>query len=211
MDQQTTVFDTKPLLRPAQLKAAREEIDALKEKVTAPGIEDKAEAIRQLQRVSKTVAEQTPRPPKDGEEEGAMVRRSEQLLRQIVEDGMCSQEEMRKAPPGAVDKHMKWEARNKAAILEWKNLQLRLTHGSEPEAANLERHRPTGSSLNMDNAAIAGRSYFMPEVSGPVVTFDDGEIALLAKHAPDIACRLALMDNGQRGEVKRVLEQFKEA
>jgi hypothetical protein len=36
---------------------------------------------------------------------------------------MPSQEEMRKAPPGAVDKHMGWEKRNKPKIAEWKNLR----------------------------------------------------------------------------------------
>jgi hypothetical protein len=206
---ETTVFDTKPLLRPAQLEEARGELKALEAKITDPGVQDKGEAIKQLRRVQKTVADQTPRPPVDAEEEGRMVRRSEQLLGEIVE-GMPSQEEMRKAPPGAIDKHMNWERRNKAKILEWKNLQLRLTHGTESEAANLERHRPTTSSLNMDGAVIPGKAYFMPAVSGPAVTFSDEEIDTLRKHAPEVALKLALLNNEQRAEVKSILRGFQE-
>jgi hypothetical protein len=123
---------------------------------------------------------------------------------------MPSQEEMRKAPPGAVDKHMSWEKRNKLKILEWKNLRLRLTHGTEAEAANLERHRPTGSTLNMDNAHIVGKQFFMPETSGPVVTFGDDELAILRKHAPEIALKLAVLTNAQRTEVKTILRGFQE-
>lgn len=206
---QTQPLDSgKPLLRPQQLDDARSELKALEAKLTDKGIEDKSEALKQFRRVSKTVNEQTPIPPKDGEEEGRMVARTEQLLSEIVQ-GMPSQEEMRKAPPGAVDKHMAWERRNKAKILEWKNLRLRLTHGKETEAANLERHRPVGSTLNMDNATIPGRQFFgISDVTGPVVTFNDADIALLRQHAPDVALRLPTLSNDQRAEVKTVLKSF---
>ena len=205
--EQQAVFDTKPLLRPRQLTEARNELKALEAKLTEKGIEDKAEALRQFRRVSKTVNEQTPQPPRDGEEEGRMVARSEQLLSEIIQ-GMPSQEEMRKSPPGAVDKHMGWEKRNKAKIQEWKNIRLRLTHGQETEAANLERHRPTQSTLGMDNAVIPGRQYFMPDLNGPVVTFNDAEIDIIRKNAPDVALRLPTLSNEQRAEVKAVIRNF---
>jgi hypothetical protein len=105
---------------------------------------------------------------------------------------------------------MSWERRNKLKILEWKNLRLRLTHGQEPEAANLERHRPRDSTLNMDNAHVVGKSFFMPETSGPAVLFNDAELALLRQHAPDIALKLPLLSNEQRAEVKNVLRGFQE-
>ena len=71
---QTQTFDTKTLLRPAQLEEARSEIKTLEAKIKNPGIEDKKEALKQLRRVSKSVAEQTPIPPQSGEEEGRMAR-----------------------------------------------------------------------------------------------------------------------------------------
>jgi hypothetical protein len=80
---------------------------------------------------------------------------------------MPSQEEMRKSPPGAIGKHMRWEKQNKKNLEEWKNLKLRLNHeDTDPDVANFERFRPTSSSsLNMDNAHIPGNQYFLPPQS----------------------------------------------
>ena len=208
MDQAQPVFSTTPLLRPAQLEEARAEVRTLKSKVDDPksGLEDRGAAAAQLRRMSKTLAAQTPEPPKDGAEEGRMVARSKALLDEILV-GMPSQEEMRKAPPGAVDKHMKWERDNKSRIQEWKNLQLRLTHATEPEAANLERHRPTASTLLMDNAYIPGKQFHMPEVTGPSVILGDEQIDYLLKNAPEIALKLPLLTNAQRAEVKAIVER----
>ena len=200
-----TAFDTKPLLRPAQLSDARNELKSLEARLQSPHIEDKGEVAKQLRRVSKTVGDQTPIPPSSHEEEGRMVSRSRALLSDILQ-GMPSQEEMRKAPPGAVDKHMKWEKRNKQKILEWKNLQLRLTHGEDGEAANLEKHRPVGSSLNMDNAYIPGKQFFMPETTGQSVVFSEAQIAFLRGINPNLADMIGTMSNDQRIEVKQAIE-----
>ena len=199
------MFDTKPLLRPAQAEQARNEIKTLEAKVNSPFITDKAEATKQLRRVRTAVENQLPVPPAGAEEEGRMVRRSKELLNDILV-GMPSQEEMRKAPAGAVDKHMKWEKRNKSKILEWKNIQLRLTHGTEPEAANLERHRPTCSSLNMDGAFIAGKQFYLPRGDiGVAVTFSDEQIAAIRALDPGTADKICFMSNDQRAEVKDII------
>ena len=199
------VFDTKPLLRPDQLDRAREEIKTLEAKLSSPLIEDKGMVRKQLQNAQRLTNEQTPLAPTSGDEEGRMVARSKQLLSQIL-DGMPSQEEMRKAPPGAVTKHMQWESRNKPKIMEWKNLQLRLTAGSgDRDAANLEKFRPTSSSLNMDNAQIQGRNFFMPETAGPAVMFSDEQLALLRQMSPALADSLALMGNSDRQKVKETI------
>lgn len=201
---EATAFDTKPLLRPQQVEDMRDEVKMAEAKLSNPAILDKGEARKQLIRTRASLEAQTPKPPSSGEEEGRMVTRSKQLLDQIV-TGMCSQEEMRKAPPGAVDKHMGWEKRNKPAIMEWKNLQLRLKPG-EREAANLERHRPTTSSLNMDNAHIQGKAIYIPENVGSTVTFSDEEMAQLKALKPGLAETVALMTNDQRQVVKDMLE-----
>lgn len=204
--QAQAVFDTKPLLRPAQIEDTKSEIKALEAKLQSPHIEDKGEVAKQLRRVTASFETQRPKPPESGEEEGRMVARSRDLLNDILQ-GMPSQEEMRKAPPGAVDKHMKWEKTNKQKIAEWKNLQLRLTHGTEPDAANLERHRPVGSSLNMDNAYIPGKTFFMPpEGAGIPVMFSNEQLAFLRTISPDLADQVGLMSNDQRRQVKQVLD-----
>lgn len=202
---ETQTFSTKPLMRPAQVKAAKQDIAALEAQVNNPLIEDRGEARKKLIRIRKSFEEQMPRAPATGEEEGRMVARSKQLLDEILV-GMPSQEEMRKAPPGAVDKHMAWEKRNKPKILEWKNLQLRLTDGREAEAANLEKYRPTGSTLNMDNAYIPGKMFFMPPANaGLAVTFSDEQLQVLRALNPQLADMLGLMSNARRQEVKEAI------
>lgn len=202
---ETQTFDTKPLYRPDQLQSAKEEVRSLEAKLANPLIQDKGEVGKQLRRARTMLEMQTPRPPESGEEEGRMVARSKALLNDILQ-GMPSHEEMRKAPPGAVDKHRSWEKRNKAKILEWKNLQLRLTAGTgDREVANLERHRPKTSSLNMDNAFIPGKNFFMPDTNGPAVTFNDAQLALLRQLSPQLADTIAMMTNEQRQQVKETI------
>lgn len=199
----TTQFDTKPLLRPAQLEEMQNQVKIAEAKLSNPAILDKGEARKQLIRNRQTLESQTPRPPVDAAEEGKMVARSKQLLNEVLA-GMPSQEEMRKAPPGAVDKHMGWEKRNKSKILEWKNLQLRLRPG-EREAANLERHRPVGSTLSMDNSYIQGQQFHIPENVGATVTFSDGELEQLRALKPGLAETVGSMTNEQRAVVKDML------
>jgi hypothetical protein len=205
MHQAPPMFDTKPILRPSQVSEAKAEIASAQAALNNPSpTEDKAEVAKRLRRLTKTFNEQVPRAPTSSEEEGRMVSRSRALLSEILQ-GMPSQEEMRKAPPGAVDKHAKWERANKKRIQEWKNLQIRLTHGEEPEAANLERHRPTGSTLNMDNAYIQGKQIYIPDGVGSTVTFNDAQIAVLRMVSPQLADALSLMSNQQRAQVKEAL------
>ena len=199
----TTAFDTKPLLRPQQVEEMKAEVASAEAKLSNPAILDKGEARKQLIRTRASLESQTPKPPVDAAEEGRMVTRSRQLLDQILA-GMPSQEEMRKAPPGAVDKHMGWEKRNKPAILEWKNLQLRLRLG-EREAANLERHRPVSSTLSMDNAVVQGKNFYIPEGVGATVTFSDAELDQLNALKPGLRDTVGAMSNEQRQVVKDML------
>lgn len=205
--QSQTAFDTKPLLRPDQVDSAKDEIKSLEEKLSNKHIEDKAEVRRQLRRAKQDFENQVPRAPQNVEEEGQMVKRSRELLSEIL-PGMCSQEEMRKAPPGAVDKHRAWEARNKVRIMEWKHIMLRLTAGSgDRDAANLEKHRPTQSTLNMDNAFIHGKQIFLPDAdAGRGVTFSDEQLAVLERISPEIRAKLASLDNPTRRKVKDAVE-----
>lgn len=193
---------TRSLLRPNQVEDYKAEIKSAEEKLQSKHIQDKGEVSKQLRRLKAAFESQVPRAPETGEEEDNLVRRGKQLLDDILV-GMPSQEEMRKAPPGAVDKHMKWEARNKAKIQEWKNIQLRLTAGSnEREAANLERFRPVSSSLSMDNAFIAGKQFFLPPYgAGLPVVFSQEQLAYLKSQGFEVG----VMTNTQRSEVKDVL------
>lgn len=201
-----TAFPTKSLLRPDQVTRAKAEIESLEKKLNNKHIEDKGEVRRQLQRAKRDFDSQVPQPPQDAAEEDRMVKRAKQLVTEFTV-GMPSQEEMRKAPPGAVDKHMAWEKRNKKRISEYKHIMLRLTAGSEDHsAANIEKHRPVASSLNMDNAHIPGKQFFMPETAGPSVVFSEEQLAVIESVSPDIRKQLASLDNATRSQVKRVVE-----
>lgn len=199
-------FDTKPLLRPRQVEEAKSEIKSREDMLKSPHIEDKGEVMKQLRRMRKTFEEQVPHHPTSGEEEGRMVARSRELLAEII-PAMCSQEEMRKAPPGAVDKFMMGENSPaiKRKILEWKNLQLRLKPG-EREAANLERYRPVTNTLNMDNAFIPGKQYHLPPVGAAMpVTFNEEQIAAIRALDPALADMLGSLGNAERALVKDTL------
>lgn len=202
-----TQFSTKNLLRPDQVQRAKDEMKALERKLENRHIEDKAEVSRQLRRAKKDYETQVPTPPENPAEEDRMVKRAKHLVSEFTQ-GMPSQEEMRKAPPGAVDKHIAWERRNKTRIAEYKHIMLRLTAGSgDLSAANIEKHRPTASSLNMDNAHISGKAIYLPEsTTGRGVTFSDEQLALLEKLSPEIRAQLASLDNATRAKVKDVVE-----
>jgi len=148
------------LLRPTQITEAESERKSLEYKLSQPGV-DKGAINGQLRRLNVQLEKQSPKMP-TGEAKDAMVEETSDLLEKILV-GMPSQEEMRKNPPGAVDKHMQWEKRNKKDIIRWKNNQLRLNEGDDnTEIANLEKFRPSRSTLNMDNAQIPGNDIHLP-------------------------------------------------
>lgn len=207
MSLETLNLDTKPLLRPHQQAAFQEERAALEEKMHSPHIQDKAEVGKQIRRLDTALKTQTAKPFVGKEIDEAI--RLEVELRERILQGMPSQEEMRKNPHGAVDKHIAWEKRNKSNIELWKNCKLRLNPGSEDrDLCNFEKYRPTKNSLNMDSTQIAGTNYFLPpDGAGLPVRFSDAQIELLRELAPEVAERLSLLSNDQRREVKQALAQ----
>ena len=207
---EATTFDTKPLLRPHQVENHENEIKVLETQLTNPAVQDKGEVRKRLLRTRQQLEQQRPRAPETPEEEGRMHKRADELLSEIV-PSMCSQEEMRKNPTGSVDKYQNGEASSwmKKKILEWKNLMLRLKPG-EREAANLERHRPKVSTLNLDNAQIPGKAFYIPPNVGASITFSEEEIASLRALRPSLADSLGLMSNEQRLIMKDLLAGLSE-
>lgn len=198
-------LDTKPLLRPHQLADAHEDRANLEAKLRSPYITEKGEVQRQIKRLDESLAKQTPKGFEGKDKDKAVALEAE--LRGKILDGMLSQEEMRKNPPGAVDRHIAWEKRNKQNMLLWKNLQLRLNVGSDDrDVANFERFRPTQSNMNMDGAQISGKKYYFPPLgAAPSVTFSKDELAFLKDVSPELAEKLALLSNEDRAQVKKAL------
>ena len=154
-----------PLLRPHQMSEHQEEIRLTKEKLSNPAIQDKGAVQRQLRNLSLQYERQAPEALPAGEKDTAAKR--EAALREEITQGMLSQEEMRKNPPGAVDHHIRWERANKAKIMQWKNLRLQLAADTsnpdtwDRDVANLERYRPAGARERVRlDAQIPGKMAF---------------------------------------------------
>ena len=168
------VEDTKPLLRPQQIDEMLDEKQRLERTLDAPihirnQIQDVGAMRRQLRALNMQLDSQSPEPYSSEVVDKAVAR--EKVLREQFTTGMPTQAEMRKTPTGAVDKHMDWERRNKRAIMEWKNIRLRLQQSGgvdgmsdARDVANIERFRPSGGSgeLPMHNPLIAGKDFHIP-------------------------------------------------
>jgi len=142
------------LLRPTQVAEHQQDIRSAEAQLNDPRVQDKGAVRKRLADLKRQTDLQAPRPITDGALKDKIQKESDQLLSEITV-GMLSQEEMRKNPAGAVDRHMKWERANKKKILRWKKLALALNADqSDPytwdrDAANLERFRPVGAQDRM--------------------------------------------------------------
>ncbi len=164
---------TTPYLKPIEVEQKAVELKRLQESLSAPPhirnqLQDVGTLVRRRNDIRRNLEENAPKPYETADLDNA-VARGKTLLSEIVQ-GMPTQAEMRRAPPGAVDKHMKWEQHNKPKILEWKNIQKCLHAAGDADVAdavdtsNLERYRPSGGAgeLNLDNAVIPGASIHLP-------------------------------------------------
>ncbi len=209
---------TSSLLRPGQVEEAKNEIGRIESTLNAPphvqsAIQDVGEMRRQLRSLKKDLETQAPKPYTDNLD--AAIARSA-LLKEEILQGMPTQAEMRRNPAGAVDKHRKWEKRNKGNILEWKNIQLNLHVGGHldelddaKDVANFEKYRPDEASheLNMHSEQIPGRMQFGPTPgAGPMTVFSSEETAALKGLDPEIASQLVVMNNDQRASVKAFMQ-----
>jgi len=197
-----------PLLRKDQVQDMEDEKLAAETKLRSPSfLGDKYAVKEQLQALVQQLESQRPRPYTSAEIDGAVKREAQ--LRAEIREGMLSQEEMRKCPPGAVDRHRAWEKRNVGRIEEWQNIQRRLTCESDDvESASIENFRPVQSTMNMHNALIPGKDYYLPPMgAGQPVIFSAAQIELLRALNPGLADTIGALSNVERGQVKDVLQQ----
>lgn len=209
---------TAQLLRPHQMEQVREDIKRFERTLNAPDhvraqVQSPNEMRRQLRASREMLDKQAPKPFAADELDKAVAREKELLT--SITNGMPTQQEMRRNPNGAVDKHRLWEKRNKSDILRWKNLRLRLHESGavdgftkdSGEVANLEHFRPSGGpqELLMHGEQIPGTDYHM--VANPrSVTMNDTEIAALKEVDPEMAGMLATMSAESRAVVKEAIQ-----
>ncbi len=210
-----TELSTENLLHPRQVTELNDRKAELAGMLSAPpyiraqladggaGVEKQ---VRDIDGMLKQAA--APIPP---DEIDAAVK-DEALLREKWLEGMPTQAEMRRNPPGAVDKNTAWQRNTKTAVAQWKNLRRRL-HASgisehrlsdEGDVSNIEMYRPVGGSgeMNMDNAQIAGKDYRLPPPgAGPVAIMSDKDAEVLGQTNPELLAAMGTLSNDQRAEV----------
>src|SRR5437867_8309443 len=134
----------KNLLRPGQVQELNDEKVVLESTLRGDfgyQIQDRGAAVRKLRGIDKMLADQAPE-KLTGPETDRLAKEEKELREQIL-PGMLSREEMRKNPPTAVDRHIRWERENKSRIARWKNIRLQLNAGTgDRDVANLEQYRP---------------------------------------------------------------------
>ncbi len=144
-----------------QVTKKREDIKIAEIKLADPHIEDKKQVRKQLKRAEEALDFQAPRPTTPEERQKIAKRCSE--LEAEIRIGLPSDEEMRKAPPGALRKAQAHDKANKHKILEWRRGKRLLDpESTDPELGSVELLRPRGSTMNMDNAQIPGKDFSFP-------------------------------------------------
>lgn len=218
-----TPESTATLYRPHQVEEARDELKRLEGTLDAPPhirarISDVGEMRRRRDNVRRELAQLTPQAYSANEKDGA-VKEYDRLEGEIAV-GMLSQEELRRNPPGAVQKHMAWEKRNIKKIMRLKHLGSRLAAGGdlparvewEAGATNIERFRPhtTFSQLPMDHAQIPKtRDIHFGDNIAHAVPFTDEEIEIITKTSPLLAAKLALLPVEMRAAIKDLIPKLK--
>lgn len=209
---------TAPYLKVSQIEEMQGEKRRLSETLNAPphlrrALQDPAQMMKTLRGIEKSLSEDSPVPYQGAEKDAAVKREKE--LREKFSATMPTQAEMRRNPPGALDKHIMWERDNEDDVGEWKNIRRRMLESgmlpgsmSERSASNIELYRPAGGSgeLNMDNAQIPQARTFYG-LGGRSTPLTDDELAVLKMLAPAIYEKVALLSAEQRDEIKAAIAE----
>lgn len=176
-----------------------------------------ANVNKQIKGIDKML-DQAPQPISADQIDGAV--KTERLLRESWLEGMPTQAEMRRNPPGAVDKNTSWQKRTKTQVAQWKNLRRRL-HASgiskhkladEGDISNIEMYRPAGGSgeMSMDNAQIPqNKTTHLPSPgAGQTVVMSGEQGEMLKSINPELHGKMALLNNDQRAEVLGLVDSL---
>ena len=207
-------LSTKNVLHPRQITEITEQKAQLQEILSAPPhirnqLQQGGAAVRKQVQDAEALLRQAPKPFSSEEIDGAV--KAEKELRNSWLEGMPTQAEMRRNPPGAVDKNIAWNRAKKNDVLKWKNLRRRLQASEvsgipENDVSNIEMYRPSSGDMNMDNAQISGKDFHIPSFDNGLPTvFTNEDKSTLEGIDPEVSSQLALLDNEQRAKVKEFL------
>ena len=171
---------------------------------------------QQVRNIDHQIGKNSPPPPRSDELD-ALVR-LEREDREKLKEGLPSAEEMRKRPPGAVGKHMRWDKRAKELVEpgvtrmdRWRNTKMRLNVGNDdPDLVNFEQFRPRTNSLNLDNAFIPGTNYNIPSEAfkkGWDEMNPNDEVVTLRREIEELREMVSLSLAGNKEETKEELHE----
>ena len=210
---------TKNVLHPRQVVEMREVKAQQEAMLTGPAhirsqITDPQALANSIRHLDDVLAKEAPQPiPAARMDEAVKLEAS---LREAWLDGMPTQAEMRRNPPGAVDLNRAWDKRAKISVLTWKHIRRRL-HASgisdfgladEADVSNIEKFRPRSrpGELGLSPAQIEGKVIALPPAgSGQAVVFSDEDLAALKGVDPEIAAAVGLLPNVARRQILDII------
>jgi len=156
------------ILKPAQVKQAREKLEGLEKAIKAPSVpgfpDDKTGIITQARKTKELLdgGEPEPTTPQSRDE----LLREAKTLETEIRNGMPTRIHMERKVHGVVDQNRVWGLKNTHNISRWKDIWRTLEPDNfDPDLSNIERIRPLGR----EDEAVPRRMY-----SGVDVV--DGEI-----------------------------------
>jgi len=158
---------SKTYFRPHQREEMQDEVRSIESMLTDPVLRAKignpGELMRARNKAKQMLEAHTPQPLSPEARDQAARREKE--LREEIRAGMPTAREMRACPPGAIGKHRRWEARNKQRIQEWKRIRMEIDpDNGDPDHTSVETLRPRQNTLNMENAIVETKDYYIPPV-----------------------------------------------
>src|SRR3990167_7494775 len=134
---------TENLLRKRERDEISDQISRDKRLLDHPKIEDKTQVKKNIA-ISQGKLDRLSPEPLSAPEKDKLAKLEKQLAAQIQE-GMPTDETMRKNPVGAIHAHTTWERAKKKIIKMWKNVRIQLNPESDDaDLANVERLRRHG-------------------------------------------------------------------
>jgi hypothetical protein len=144
------------LLRHHEREERKENLKREEWLLNHPKVEDKVQARKNIDALKSQLDHLSPEPLSPAERD--KLYKLEKRLAAKIQEGMPTDETMRKNTVGAVHQHRTWEKANKKEINWWKNIRIQLNPDSDDkDLANIERLRRPGQMDRMrTDAQISG-------------------------------------------------------
>src|SRR3990167_5834343 len=187
---------TEHLLRKRERNELEDAITREQRMLEHPKIEDKTQVKKNIAQLKGRLERFSPEPLAAAERD--KLSKLEKQLAVKIQDGMPSDETMRKNPVGAIGQHTRWERAKKKLIKMWKNVRIQLNpDNDDADLANVEQLRNPGQMDRLRTDA---------QISGHM-SYGDIDPALWPFEPP----KETALEQAKRAEQERVAKSLEEA